>query len=266
MLHSKVFYLDMGDGSACAFIGSHNITGFALHGLNGEAGVLVEGPTNDREIQAVRRHIDECVAQSVPYTPGMKEAYAWWAAEFIEGFRDKFDDRPRVGEANPTILILAVHPTDPLPKKGDVIYFELPTALGTVNSLRAQVHIYIFTTRPASPREALAKLGQARESRWCQTKGLEVERGGVELRADWYIESARNPELKRAPQPFRPRAASGIQQVRVKVWNSVFDRYEYLFTGYRQTWEPVFDFDHPVQASVHAQEELYPLKLMPRED
>ena len=57
-----------------------------------------------------------------------------------------------------------------------------------------------------------------------------------------------------------------MQQVRVKVWNSVFDRYEYLFTGYRQTWEPVFDFDHPVQASVHAQEELYPLKLMPRED
>ena len=135
MLHSKVFYLDMGDGSACAFIGSHNITGFALHGLNGEAGVLVEGPTNDRDIEAVRRHIDECVAQSVPYTPGMKEAYAWWATEFIEGFRDKFDDRPREGEANPTILILAVHPTDPLPKKGDVIYFELPTALGTVNSL-----------------------------------------------------------------------------------------------------------------------------------
>ena len=97
-------------------------------------------------------------------------------------------------------------------------------------------------------------------------RGLEVERGGVELRADWYIESARNPELKRAPQPFRPRAASGMQQVRVKVWNSVLDRFEYLFTSYRQTWEPVFDFDHPVQASVHAQEELYPLKLMPRED
>jgi len=199
------------------------------------------------------------------YAPGMKEAYAWWATEFIEGFRDKFDDRPREGEASATILILAIHATDPLPKKGDVIYFELPTALGTVNSLRAQVHIYIFTTRPPSPREALANLAQARASLWCQTKGLEVERGGVELRADWYIESARNPVLKRASQPFRPRTGSGMQQVRVQVWNSVFDRFEYLFTSGRQTWQPMFDFEHPVQAPVHAQEELNTLKLTPRE-
>jgi hypothetical protein len=44
MLHSKVCLFDMGDDTACAFVGSHNLTGFALLGLNGEAGILIEGP------------------------------------------------------------------------------------------------------------------------------------------------------------------------------------------------------------------------------
>ena len=42
MLHSKVYLLDMGDDNACAFVGSHNLTGFSLLGLNGEAGILIE--------------------------------------------------------------------------------------------------------------------------------------------------------------------------------------------------------------------------------
>jgi phosphatidylserine/phosphatidylglycerophosphate/cardiolipin synthase-like enzyme len=63
MLHSKVCLLDMGDDSACAFVGSHNLTGFALLGLNGEAGILIEGPSSSPEITAIRKHIDESVAQ-----------------------------------------------------------------------------------------------------------------------------------------------------------------------------------------------------------
>jgi hypothetical protein len=37
--HSKVNLMDMGGGAATAFVGSDNLTGFALLGLNGEAGV-----------------------------------------------------------------------------------------------------------------------------------------------------------------------------------------------------------------------------------
>ncbi|MCB1127906.1 MAG: hypothetical protein KDM81_15535, partial [Verrucomicrobiae bacterium] len=37
MLHSKVYYMELPDATACAFIGSHNATAFALTGLNGEA-------------------------------------------------------------------------------------------------------------------------------------------------------------------------------------------------------------------------------------
>src|SRR5207245_4397212 len=44
MLHSKVYLFELPAGNAAAFVGSHNLTGFALCGLNGEAGVLLEGP------------------------------------------------------------------------------------------------------------------------------------------------------------------------------------------------------------------------------
>ena len=41
MLHSKIYYMDMPGDAACVFVGSHNLTSFALGGLNGEASVLL---------------------------------------------------------------------------------------------------------------------------------------------------------------------------------------------------------------------------------
>ncbi len=54
MLHSKVYYMDLPEGQACAFIGSHNMTSFALSGLNGEAAVMLEGPASSPEFEKVR--------------------------------------------------------------------------------------------------------------------------------------------------------------------------------------------------------------------
>jgi hypothetical protein len=47
MLHSKIYYFEMTDGQAAAFVGSHNLTGFALRGMNGEAAILLEGPATN---------------------------------------------------------------------------------------------------------------------------------------------------------------------------------------------------------------------------
>lgn len=56
MLHSKVYYMEFADSSACAFVGSHNLTSFALGGLNGEAAVLLEGSVNAAEFDKIRTH------------------------------------------------------------------------------------------------------------------------------------------------------------------------------------------------------------------
>src|SRR3981081_1044875 len=78
MLHSKVYFFEMPDGTATAFVGSHNLTGFALRGLNGEAGVLLEGASSDPVFDEVREHIAESFRQAVPYDPSLKAAYAQW--------------------------------------------------------------------------------------------------------------------------------------------------------------------------------------------
>ena len=62
MLHSKVFLMEMGDGTASALVGSHNLTGFGMKGLNGEAGILIEGPSSSPEFDDIRAHIAEAVA------------------------------------------------------------------------------------------------------------------------------------------------------------------------------------------------------------
>jgi hypothetical protein len=266
MLHSKVYLLDMGNDNACAFVGSHNLTGFALLGLNGEAGILIEGSSNASEIIAIRNHIGESVAQSIPYSPGMKEAYSWWSMQFIDGLRAKFNDQPREDEGKNTIVILAVQVAGGLPKANDVIYFEIPEALGKIKSFQAEVHIYLFPKQPQTPFEGLARLDDAVGSLWCQVLGLEDEQGGIELLADWYLDSRTNPELKPAPKPFKPNTPPGMQQVRVKVWNQVFDRFEYLFESKKTTWEPIFDEKKAIRPPPQERELLRSLKLVPPED
>jgi hypothetical protein len=233
-----------------------------------EAGILIDGPSNSPEIDAIRKHIDECVTQSVPYTPGMKEAYSWWSTQFTDGLRAKFDDQPREDEGKRTIVILAVQVQGALPKEGDIVYFEIPEALGRIQSFQAEVHIYLFQNRPSTPFEGLARLHEAKASLWCQVLGLEDEQGGVELRADWYFDNRANPVLKPVTPPFRPRTSPGMQQVRVKVWNQVFARFEYLFESKRSTWEPVFSEGaaQTLHPPPEQQQFLRSLALIPPED
>jgi HKD family nuclease len=77
MFHIKIYLFEMHDGSAVAFIGSHNVTGFALMGLNGEAAVQLEGDSQDVEILSIKRHIEAASSESVRYSSSMKDAYVW---------------------------------------------------------------------------------------------------------------------------------------------------------------------------------------------
>jgi hypothetical protein len=264
MLHSKVYLFDRPGGAAAAFVGSHNLTGFSLGGLNGEAGVLMEGPGDAAPFADIRQHINSAVSESVQYDPAQRDAYAWWAGQFMEGMADKFDDYPRDGESKKTIVILAEDGGQGLPNAGDVLYFELPAAIGKVQSLSAEVHLYVFDTLPASPFQALSTLAQAKTSIWCKTIGVEDDRGGRELEASWHIDGVR-PVLRRAPRPFRPRPASDMQQVRVKAYRDVRGDFEYLFERARPAFEPVFDRAQEVKAEGEFAHRLEALELVPPE-
>jgi hypothetical protein len=57
-----------------------------------------------------------------------------------------------------------------------------------------------------------------------------------------------------------------MQQVRVKVWNKVFDKFEYLFEGKKVSWEPIFNEESAVRPAQSERELLQSLKLVPPED
>jgi hypothetical protein len=243
MLHSKVYYAEQADGTASAIVGSHNITGFALNGRNGEAAVLLTGPRDSAEFEKTREHIRIAREQAVSYSQDLKEAYAWWAHQFLEGLSDKANDFPREGEAKKTIVIIAELAANiPPPKKNDVVYFELPSALGKVQSLQAEVHIYLFDQLPPSPSDALDALHTARASVWCVARGIELEKGGVELKANWRIADHNRPTLQRVVPPrLRPNPANDMQQVRVKAFNQVRGEFEYLFKAPPRGWIPILE-------------------------
>lgn len=199
----------------------------------------------------------------------MKEAYAWWTTQFMEELRDKTRDTPDPADAENTrtVVVLAARASKPMPKSGDVIYFEVPTALrGSIRSLNTEVHIYLFSILPPSPAEALANLGNATESYWCTTKGLESDGGGTELDAKWFVDDRRQPELKATTRPFRPRPQPGMEQVRVQAKNQVYGKFEYLFERGRRNWLPVFAPDDELALPQDARAMLLPLELVPPED
>lgn len=171
MLHSKVFLMEMGDGTASALVGSHNLTGFAMKGLNGEAGILLEGPSSSPEFESIRAHIAEAARQAVAYDSSKKEAYAWWAEQYIDGFGARFKDRPRDALSQRTMVVMAECTGPDLPGIDQVVYFEIPEAIDPITSLQTEVHLFLFDTLPRTPAQALNELASAKPRSQMSDKG-----------------------------------------------------------------------------------------------
>jgi hypothetical protein len=240
MLHSKVYLFDMGSNQAAAFVGSHNLTAFALGGLNGEAGILLEGDSSDPAFDQLRSHIGACVAGAVQYDTTMKDAYAWWASEYFNGLRIEVEDAPRDTSGGRTVVIFAELVEGP-PRQGDIVYFEAPAALNEARSLGGDVHLYLFDRLPGSPEQALSQRDSARYKLGCKTVGVEEGRGAVEVNADWHIDDRRSPKLETVKKPFRPRTQASMHQVRAQVGRPLPESIAYQFDSGRKAWAPVLE-------------------------
>jgi hypothetical protein len=126
---------------------------------------------------------------------------------------------------------------------------ERRQALGEIQSFYAEVHIYLFDNLPASPGQALAQTHTARAAFSGKPQGIEKGRGALELRADWFIDDRKSPQILVTPTPFRPMTKTGMQQVRVEVQQDMSKRFEYLFDAGKDAWAPVFDTEKRMEAS-----------------
>jgi hypothetical protein len=249
MLHSKVYYIELPDLKASAFIGSHNATSFALTGLNGEAAVMLEGPVDSPEFDKIRTHIEAARSQAVRYSSGMKEAYAWWTREFIEGLKAEVH-LPQDWTTIRTILLFASAAKGDRPKTGDHLYFEIPAGIEQIESLKTETHLFLFDTLPTDPWDALHSAPSAVARYTCKTLGAENRQGNREVMAHWRIDGTARPILKPVPSAtYRPNTPSGMQQVRAEVEAGSVVSFEYLFEREKAAWDPEFSTDEQVNPS-----------------
>jgi hypothetical protein len=251
MLHSKVYYMELPGSNACAFIGSHNVTSFALTGLNGEAAVMVEGPRNSPEFQNIRDHVETARTQAIIYSPGMKEAFAWWLRQFIDGMKAEIKI-PVNWMTVRTILLFAEAAKGDRPAAGDHLYFEIPDGIEQIDSLKTETHLFLFDTLPPDPWQAISSASNAVASYTCKTLGAENRQGNRELLAKWRIDATSNPVLKRVPSSvFRPNTPVGKQQVRAEVDSEGVIAFDYQFERDKAEWSPKFFGDHEKDAIIN---------------
>ncbi|MGF7176734.1 phospholipase D family protein [Azospirillum doebereinerae] len=243
MLHSKIYYMELPNNRACAFIGSNNLTSFALGGLNGEAAVMLEGPTTATEFDKVRRHIDAVADESMIYSPTLKEAFAWWSKQYFEGL-DAEVNLPRDWSIVRTILIFAKLEEGELPKVGDKIYFEIPLGI-QIESFKTEVHLYLLNVLPPDPADAISCIPSSYAKFTCGTIGADNEQGNDVVRADWRIEQFSQPILRTVPGGrHRTSTPADMQQVRANVALLSVRPYEYAFEREGLGWEPVLSPDN----------------------
>jgi len=238
MLHSKIYYMEFADSNASAFIGSHNVTSFALTGLNGEAAIVLEGPVGSVEFNKVRQHIATARDQAVIYSPGMKEAFAWWTREFLDGLKAEMY-LPIDWISVRTIVLFASAAKQDRPKDGDHLYFEIPAGIEQIESLKTETHLFLFDTLPRNPWDALSGTSAAAAQYTCKTLGAENRQGNLEVVAQWRIDGASRPVLKPITSGrFRPSTAAGMQQVRAEVQTASVNSFEYSFEREKLGWDP----------------------------
>ncbi len=248
MLHSKIYYMELPDAQACAFVGSHNVTSFALGGLNGEAAVLIEGPVSAPEFAQVRDHIRTARDQSLPYTPDMKESLAWWTREFLDGLKAEVK-LPNDWITVRTILVFAQATKNDRPAPDDEVYFEIPEGIEQIDSLKTELHLFLFETLPADPWEALNRAKDADARYTGRVLGADNKQGNLELSTDWRIDGRKPPVLRRVPgKKFRPGTAAGLQQVRAEVTQRYVVPFEYKFDRERKEWQPEFSADQVIHS------------------
>jgi hypothetical protein len=240
MLHSKIYYFEMPDGTASAFIGSNNLTSYAMRGLNGEASVLLEGSMQDPAFAEIRSHISKAQIQARPYDTSLKSAYAYWFREYLAGLAEKTRD-PRDFTNGRIILIFAESEEGSDPCAGDIIFFEIPHGITLLKTLKTEVHLFLFDTLPPNPLAALNQVASSKRRFSCIVSGIADKQGFTEVPANWKILDSAKPVLEEIPSgTLRPATPKNMQQVQAEVKRELKAPPKYLFENPINQWDPVY--------------------------
>jgi hypothetical protein len=241
MLHSKIFYMEFDDGSCCAFVGSHNLTSFALGGANGEAGLLIEGSQSLEIFKEINAHIDTAKNEAVQYNPIYKGAYAWWLRTFINGLGPEVGGPPSNWQSGRIILVFAQAAPSIKLQTGEMIYFEIPSNVEKIKQLETEIHLFIFDILPPA-KECYQRINEAHSKYLCLLEGADRTGGNKVVEVDWRIDSRKNGIL----YPVFGRqyiTNTAEQQIRAKIISYDTRSIDYHFSRPDTEWEPILSED-----------------------
>jgi len=268
MIHSKIIYMELSDDMACAFIGSHNLTKFAMSGDNGEAGVLIEGNIDDDNFKNVQNHIKEINNESLIYKHDKREHYEEWAKQSINGFYAEMftEDDPR------TILIFATAEKCKLKSKDSISIIldksKFKKPLGT------EVHLYIFDKLPESPKETFELRHKAKHKFIGKIEDSNSNARKGELAVDYSIRDVCSmPQIiKKDNFTFEKEPQKEVVRCIINIKGILSDNYEYNISSPPRTelavvprqklsdWEIVSDIN--VELSLFPEETTYEHKMI----
>jgi hypothetical protein len=202
MMHSKIYYIERASGDVVAFVGSNNLTQYALGGANCEAAVRLQGNPNEPEFQEIRHHIEVIAGESSPFDPSKIDMYAAENTRILQSMIDESDSQTGLIE-DPAIILAAIRKkTAPLPKRDEKLYFEVPLANEEYSNYspgkRIELHL-LLTGLSRNLREVVGRSFKCygAEVTMVDRTGLERTRGtpATTQKVDWIIEESPAPTL-----------------------------------------------------------------------
>lgn len=256
-VHSKIFLLET-KNRAVAFVGSRNITSYALKGLNSEASVILTGDIQSQCFEEIRNHIESIKYESVPYQRYFKEVYIKWTASKSKNINKiKLNLSSEEDKGKEVILIPTENKNQQYtPEVGDTIYFEIndndinsyEEYLRKINRLGDRINLVVYKTLPTSIiPEKLENEQKVLQIFDCKVQGLET--GGMnEVQANWYI---KNKILEKIQEKaYRPQVSEhddkNRKQYRIEVVGKITGDCQYSSSQFLTKYEAKIDEVSPL--------------------
>ena len=194
MMHSKIFLFLYSDNRFKAYIGSQNITGYSLRGLNSEAIIEVNGLTTDKTFQSILCEIQNIEQESKSFKKEFIDIYRAIHNNYVKGIQPQ-----EVYEKKEYFSVLyAFIYTDDKDKimLNQTLYFEVPeNALGHTK-IETYADVWLIPIDKNSDYGVQVKedliFFRARQT---GANDASVAKANYE-KVDWIIQDISNPVIK----------------------------------------------------------------------
>lgn len=226
MMHSKVFLFHFKDGRFTAFVGSQNISGYSLRGLNSEAIVRIDGQITDSIYEDILSEIASIDKEAKTFKDEFLGVYEDFHNIIIKGMLAEENTEKRE-YFSVLYAFIDMNDKDKL-KLGDTLYFVESEYTGSLTKIEHYADVWIIPIDTTSGPNSTAT-GEMLFFRAIQTGANDsaVKAASYE-NINWHIPNYKNRIIKPLAGP-NPEVRNGLQVLMQfeKNFQQVYGRTEY---------------------------------------